>query len=156
MLPQLLILDERTNGLDPAGIRDIRTMIRLLGTIIGGGRMLASGPVRELVSEHGVRSWSVVVADPAAAEDVLTRARYRVRRDGDRLALDAPPLMAAPGATPERATGAFGEDTSRVLADQWIHLRELRPAEADLESVFLALTSSASLHAGQNTDQGAA
>ena len=33
--PDLLILDEPTNGLDPAGIRDIRTMIRELGAVRG-------------------------------------------------------------------------------------------------------------------------
>ena len=66
--PELLILDEPTNGLDPAGIREIRDTIRDLGasgvtvllsshilaevqqvctsaTIIGNGRMLASGTV---------------------------------------------------------------------------------------------------------------
>ena len=76
--PELLILDEPTNGLDPAGIREIRETIRDLGargvtvllsshilaevqqvcdsaTIIGHGRMLASGRVEDLIgSEHDV------------------------------------------------------------------------------------------------------
>jgi len=69
--PDLLILDEPTNGLDPAGNRDIREMIRELGesgvtvllnshilaevqqvchsvSIIGNGRLLTSGDVNEL------------------------------------------------------------------------------------------------------------
>jgi ABC-2 type transport system ATP-binding protein len=160
--PQLLILDEPTNGLDPAGIRDIRTMIRSLGesgvtvllsshilaevqqvchsvSIIGNGRMLASGTVEDLVSASAARAYSVVVADPDAATDVLTRAGYRVRRDGDRLTVDG-----------AQGSAGFGEDVSRVLAEQRIWLRELQPVRADLESVFLQLTDDDSLHAGRS------
>jgi len=109
--PRLLILDEPTNGLDPAGIRDIRTMIARLGdsgvtvllsshilaevqqvcdsvTIIGNGRMLASGTVEDLVGEQAVRMFSVTVADPAAAADVLTRAQFAVTLDGERLTVE--------------------------------------------------------------------
>ncbi len=150
--PQLLILDEPSNGLDPAGIRDIRTMIRTLGesgvtvllsshilaevqqvchavSIIGNGRMLASGPVAELVGESTVRTFTVGVADPSRAADVLARARYRVRRTDATLTVEA-----ADG--PDNV----GEAITKVLADQRIYLRELRPVETDLESVFLRLT----------------
>ena len=127
--PQLLILDEPTNGLDPAGIRDIRTMVRALGesgvtvllsshilaevqqvchsvSIIGSGRLLASGAVEDLVGESSVRSFTVGVADPSAAADVLARARYRVRRDGSRLVVEG-----APG------PANLGEEIVRTLAD---------------------------------------
>ena len=109
--PRLLILDEPTNGLDPAGIRDIRTMVRSLGesgvtvllpshilaevqqvchsvSIIGNGRLLATGPVDNLVGASTVRSFTVGVADQGAATDVLKRVGYRVRRDGARLAVE--------------------------------------------------------------------
>ena len=86
--PELLILDEPTNGLDPAGIREIRDTIRDLGdagvtvllsshilaevqqvctsaTIIGNGRLLASGRVDDLLgAEYGVPRRG---ARPAAA-----------------------------------------------------------------------------------------
>ncbi len=153
--PDLLILDEPTNGLDPAGIRDIRTMIRELGengvtvllsshilaevqqvchsvSIIGRGRLLASGAVEDLVGEQSVKQVRVSVADPTSAQRVLETARFRVTRDGDRLLVE--------GA--DRA-----EHITRVLADRQIYVRELTPVRADLESVFLQLTQDASLHA---------
>jgi ABC-2 type transport system ATP-binding protein len=151
--PDLLILDEPTNGLDPAGIRDIRDMIRGLGesgvtvllsshilaevqqvchsvSIIGAGRLLASGDVDDLVGEHQTKQVRVAVADPTAAQRVLEQARYRVTREGDRLAVE--------GA--ERA-----EDITRVLAEKSIYVRELTPVRADLESVFLRLTQDSGL-----------
>jgi ABC-2 type transport system ATP-binding protein len=156
--PDLLILDEPTNGLDPAGIRDIRTMIRELGesgvtvllsshilaevqqvchsvSIIGNGRLLASGAVDDLVGEQQVKQVRVGVADPVAAQRVLEQARWRVTRDGDRLVVE--------GA--ERA-----EDITRTLAASRIYVRELTPVRADLESVFLQLTQDTSLHAQQS------
>ena len=159
--PRLLILDEPTNGLDPAGIRDIRTMVRSLGesgvtvllsshilaevqqvchsvSIIGNGRLLASGPVDNLVGAGSVRTYTVGVADPGAAADVLKRARYRVKRDGAKL-------------TVESAGGAdsnVGEAIARTLAEHAIFVRELTPVLADLESVFLQLTRDESLPAG--------
>jgi ABC-2 type transport system ATP-binding protein len=163
--PQLLILDEPTNGLDPAGIRDIRTMIGSLGetgvtvllsshilaevqqvchsvSIIGGGRMLASGAVEDLVSAAGVGSYRLGVADPDAAAVVLTRAGHRVTRDGARLTVEG-------GRT---AAGNLGEDISRLLAGEGIYPRELQPVRADLESVFLRLTHDDALHVGASPD----
>ena len=92
--PDLLIFDEPTNGLDPAGIREIRTTMRSLGeqgktvlvsshilaeveqvadsvSIIGHGRLLAAGPVGEVIGQQGATSVRVGVADPDAAERVL-------------------------------------------------------------------------------------
>ena len=165
--PDLLILDEPSNGLDPAGIREIRELIRDLAetgvtvllsshilaevqqvchsvSIIGGGRLLASGAVEDLVSAAGVGSYHVVVADPDAAATVLTRAGRRVTRDGTRLTVEG-------GQTP---TGDLGEDISRLLADERIYLRELQPVRDDLESVFLRLTHGDTLHAGAGSDPG--
>ena len=159
--PELLILDEPTNGLDPAGIKDIRTMIRGLGesgvtvllsshilaevqqvchsvSIIGNGRMLASGAVEDLIGEKSVRTFSVGVADPVAASRVLSRARFRVERAGDRLTVEG----TEPSAT------SLGEDITRVLAESRIYVQDLRPVHPDLESVFLQLTHADSLRAG--------
>ncbi len=151
--PDLLILDEPTNGLDPAGIRDIRDMIRELGdsgvtvllsshilaevqqvchsvSIIGSGRLLASGRVDDLVGDNTLSAVRVWVADQAAATAQLQDAGYRVTRDGDHLDVEG---------------AAHPEDITRVLAERGLYVRELTPVRGDLESVFLQLTQDATL-----------
>ena len=150
--PDLLILDEPTNGLDPAGIRDIRTMIRELGesgvtvllsshilaevqqvcdsvSIIGNGRLLASGRVEELVGASGSAT-RVGVSDPAAAAEHLERAGYSVTRENGHLLVDGP-------GRPDQIT--------RILAAKELYVHELTPVRADLESVFLQLTKDEAL-----------
>ena len=103
--PDLLILDEPSNGLDPAGIRDMRELVTGLAdagvtvllsshilaevqqvchsvTIIGNGRTVASGSVESLLGESRSRT-RVGVGDPARAAAMLERAGYGVERDGD-------------------------------------------------------------------------
>ena len=143
--PDLLILDEPTNGLDPAGIREIRETIRDLGTsgvtvllsshilaevqqvctsatIIGNGKLLASGTVDELLGSG--TSYRVVVPDPVVAADALTRAGL------------AP--VAIDGALHVEA--AAPADITRTLGEAGIWLTELTPLRADLEAYFLQLT----------------
>ncbi|HET9859412.1 MAG TPA: ABC transporter ATP-binding protein [Nocardioidaceae bacterium] len=162
--PDLLILDEPTNGLDPAGIRDIRDMIRQLGetgvtvllsshilaevqqvcesvSIIGNGRLLASGDVEDLVGDSAASTTRVVIADPAAATAHLQRAGYTVTSNGDGA------LHVEGAADTERIT--------RLLADQGMYLRELTPVRQDLESVFLQLTKGDTLAAAA-PEEGAA
>ena len=160
--PDLLILDEPTNGLDPAGIRDIREMVRELGesgvtvllsshnlaevqqvchsvSIIGNGRMVAAGKVDELIGDNTLAVARVWVADPAAATQHLEHARYRVVRDGDHLNVEG---------------FEHPEDITRVLAENGLYVRELAPVRGDLETVFLQLTRGAEL--SSYTDGGAA
>lgn len=141
--PALLILDEPTNGLDPAGIREIRDTIRGLGeagvtvllsshilaevqqvctsaTIIGNGRMLASGRVDELVGAS--TAYRVGVPDPEAARRVLTDAGFEVS-EGMLVETDRP------------------ADVTQALGAAGIWLSELTPVRRDLESVFLELTA---------------
>jgi ABC-2 type transport system ATP-binding protein len=144
--PQLLILDEPTNGLDPAGIREIREMIRGLGeqgvtvllsshilaevqqvctsaTIIGNGRLLASGRVADLVS--GSDAYRVDVPDPGPAHSALTAAGLEATLDDGALLV----------ATDDPAA------VTRALAGADIWLTGLTPVRRDLESVFLELTA---------------
>ena len=113
--PQLLILDEPTNGLDPAGIREIRETIRDLGergvtvllsshilaevqqvctsaTIIGNGRLLASGRVDDLI-DVGAAAYAVEVPDADRAARGARRRRARrppPTDDGLRVETDDP------------------------------------------------------------------
>jgi ABC-type multidrug transport system ATPase subunit len=146
--PQLLILDEPTNGLDPAGIREIRDTIRHLGetgvtvllsshilgevqqvctsaTIIGNGRLLASGRVEDLLGAG--TSYRVTVPDAGAAAGVLERAGFAV-------STSSPTGLAVESGRPP-------EEVTRTLAEAGIWLSELSPHRPDLETVFLELTS---------------
>ena len=146
--PELLILDEPTNGLDPAGIREIRDTIRDLGsagvtvllsshilaevqqvctsaTIIGNGRLLASGRVDDLLGAS--TAFRLVVPDPAAAKTLLEGAGLTVtpaQHDG---------ILTVETDDPARIT--------ELLAGQRIWLSELTPVRADLETFFLDLTA---------------
>ena len=115
--PDLLILDEPTNGLDPAGIREIRELMRSLAdqgvtilvsshilselqqvvdhvTIINRGRLLASGPVDQILgaTRGGVR---LTVAEPDRAAAVLTGQGLVVVRDHESMLVTGAPEPAA-------------------------------------------------------------
>jgi ABC-2 type transport system ATP-binding protein len=147
--PEVLVLDEPANGLDPAGIVEVRELIRSLGAegrtvfvsshilsevqqtadqvaIIARGRLVKSGPVHDVLSAGRARGLIVKVADVAAAVRLLADAQIPAVVSGDSLSVDLPPDRA------ERVT--------RVLAAGDVYLSELRPDEVDLETVFLELT----------------
>ncbi len=147
--PDLLILDEPTNGLDPAGIREIRETVRALGesgvtvllsshilaevqavcdsvTIIGRGRMLASGRVEDLVSGGEVAAHRVRAPDADAAAAALLAAGLPFRTEPD-----ASLLVEVAEAT----------EVTRTLGEAGVWLSELSPVRRDLESVFLELTT---------------
>jgi len=154
--PDLLIFDEPTNGLDPAGIHEIRTTMRRLGeegksvlvsshilgeveqvadtvSIIGHGRLLASGTVREVIGTGSVSGLKVGVADQAAATKVLVNSGLAVTPDGQLLHVDGT---------------ADGAEITRRLAAHDLWVNELIPVRADLESVFLELTADQGLSQG--------
>jgi ABC-2 type transport system ATP-binding protein len=147
--PDLLIFDEPTNGLDPAGIREIRETMRGLGaqgrtvlvsshilaeveqvadtvSIIGHGRLLASGTVAEVIGGSAGTTVKVAVDNHEAATRVLTAAGLTVRADGNYLLVDG---------------AVESSDVTRRLAQQELYVSELIPVRADLESVFLELTA---------------
>jgi len=153
--PNLLIFDEPTNGLDPAGIREVRETMRSLGkagktvlvsshilaeveqvadtvSIIGRGRLLASGTVEEIMGAKGAPRVRVVVSERERAVELLAAAGMPAHRDPEGIA-----LLVDNAPDPSRVTWA--------LAQGGLYLSELTPQHADLESVFLALTSATTL-----------
>ena len=150
--PELVILDEPANGLDPAGIKEFRELLRRLGdegrtvfvsshllaevqqvcdhvAIVGRGRLIASGPVREVL--HRGRSAGVYarVPDPGRALDSLAAAGLAAEASDGGVLVSVELHRAA--------------EVTEALARSGIYLSELRPLEVDLETVFLELTGTA-------------
>jgi ABC-type multidrug transport system ATPase subunit len=148
--PELLILDEPTNGLDPSGMADMRELVRrlagrgrtvllsshLLGEVqqvcdrvgvLAGGRLVAESTVSDL---RGA-SWLYVRADPAPqAERVIneTLGTVEVRRTPDG------GLQVA--ADPDRSS-----EVVRALVRTGVAVHELRPLERSLEEAYFELTT---------------
>ena len=150
--PDLVTLDEPTNGLDPAGTAEVRGLIRRLADE-GRAVFLCSHILHEVqaVSDRvGVVKKGRLLAE-GAVDELLGRGQFlRLRADDNAALLRA--LSSIPwvngvevrdgfvraAAPPERAA-----QLNRLLATQGIYLSELAPWETDLESVFLELTEEA-------------
>jgi ABC-2 type transport system ATP-binding protein len=147
--PALLILDEPANGLDPAGIVDVRELLRRLGAegrtvfvsshilnevqqmadrvaILARGRLIVAGPVREVLASRSTEGLRVRLRDPAAGRAALVAAGIETTEVDGGLRVQLPQAEA--------------ERVSRTLAEAGLYVTELRPDEVDLETVFLALT----------------
>ncbi|HET8988216.1 MAG TPA: ABC transporter ATP-binding protein [Humibacillus sp.] len=156
--PDLLIFDEPTNGLDPAGIREVRDTMKSLGaqgktvlvsshilaeveqvadtvSIIGHGSLLAEGHVRDILSGSGVSQVRVGVASPDRAQQVLQADGFSLTRDGQHLLVGTDEPSAV----------------TRALAVHGLYVSELVPVRPDLESAFLALTAGQGL--GSESDR---
>jgi ABC-2 type transport system ATP-binding protein len=146
--PELLILDEPTNGMDPAGMAEMRTFIRDLGRgrrtvllsshlmaeveqiadrvgVISGGKLVGEGTVEELRGRESL--W--IRAEPLEeAERVVAnlQAVEQVSRVDGGLRIAADPAAAA--------------GINRKLVEAGIDVGELRHERASLEKVFLELT----------------
>jgi ABC-2 type transport system ATP-binding protein len=146
--PELLILDEPTNGLDPAGMRDMRALIRDLGerghTVLLSSHLL--GEVQQLCDRVGVISGGRLLAE-STVDDLLGQAGLLVRAEPLDLAREtlerlvgAGNLALADGSLRLRTGPEQAGRVSRALADAGVTLTELRPLERTLEEVFLEMT----------------
>ena len=150
--PELLILDEPANGLDPAGIRDMRDLLLRLGAegrtvfvsshqlseveqicdrvaIVAAGRTVVTGTVDEVLSATGSGAVLVRVGDPGAGLEALWSDGFDAELVDAHLRVVADPHDAA--------------RVARTLGSRGIWPSELRPEAATLEDVFLELTGGA-------------
>lgn len=161
--PELLILDEPSNGLDPVGQADMRVLISALGSegrtvvlsshnlseverlchrvgVVGGGRLLAEGTVEELRALSGP-SGLLVRAEPSeraakVAEGFAGVEEVTVEDGVLKLATD-----------PARAA-----EICRDLVGAGLEVSELRRAECSFEQAFLRLTGGRT--AGEHSVRG--
>lgn len=145
--PSVLILDEPANGLDPAGIRWMRGLLKeyadrggtvLLSShllneveliademvLIGRGRIVAQGTKESLLEGTDHRATHVTSLDNDLLAKVLTERGHGVAAAGHGLRVEAAPV-----------------EIGRAAAEHAVVLTDLRAAEGGLEDLFLSLTS---------------
>jgi ABC-2 type transport system ATP-binding protein len=161
--PQVVMLDEPVNGLDPEGILWIRGLLKGLASegrtvfvsshlmsemaliaeqfvIIGRGRLIANVTTTELESMASGRSVHVRTNQAAALRDLLAAPGVDV-------------ASSEPGTL--SVTGLTSDDIGTVAANAGIALFELTPRQSSLEEIFMELThDSVQYRAG--TDKGLA
>jgi ABC-2 type transport system ATP-binding protein len=145
--PGVLLFDEPVNGLDPEGIRWVRTFLRGLAAegrtvfvsshlisemsltadrlvVIGRGRLIAETSVADFVTRNGRGAVKLVTPDVAAFAAALAAAGGTVRADGASLVVEG---MSAP-------------DIGDVGTREGLRIHELAPIAATLEDAFMELT----------------
>jgi ABC-2 type transport system ATP-binding protein len=149
--PEVLILDEPTNGLDPPGISWIRELVRQQAAggravlvsshvlaevaqsvddvvVIADGRLRAQGTLEQVLGGGDVPVTEVRAQDPGRLGSALERRGHRIQRDGD--------VLVVLDATPERV----GE----IAREQHLAVLGLAPRVRSLEAAFFALTGAPS------------
>ena len=148
--PELLVLDEPANGLDPAGIVEMRRLLRDLGdsgktvfvsshqlgeieqvcdevVIIDHGKVVTSGPVDKIVNASSSNALIVTIENTEQARKVLEEKGFTVSsRTNNQIEVKPAPENPA--------------TITQILADAGIYLTGLRTEEGNLEEVFLGLT----------------
>ena len=147
--PEFIILDEPTNGLDPAGTKEVRDLIPLLAhesravllcshilhevelvcdrvAIIKQGVTLINAPIQELLNRGQVLQ--IKVDNPTKAVPILSEIPWikSVKIEGGYLIVEAPQESAS--------------QVTQILAEHGLYLSELVKRGSSLESVFLHLT----------------
>ena len=152
--PELLILDEPANGLDPQGVREMRSLIGTLSgsgrtvlvsshdlseleqvcdwlVLIERGRSLYQGPTRDLLDgvSRGLAVMAAEAGDHRQLAQLLARGGHQVEIDDGRLVVDV-------GGADVRALAAT---VNRAAFDAGIVLAELSPLRTTLEDRYLSM-----------------
>jgi ABC-2 type transport system ATP-binding protein len=153
--PQLLILDEPMNGLDPAGMREMRDMILVLVAegrtvvlsshlldevertcdavaIVDQGRIIRQGPIAQLLAGASLEL-EVECSEPERARMLLERSTIGAHVDVGQNGLH----ITLPAGTSRDVIA----EVARVLVEGGVSLYRLQPVHASLESWFLQVTS---------------
>ncbi|MFB7223198.1 ABC transporter ATP-binding protein [Streptomyces sp. NPDC056227] len=154
--PRLLVLDEPSNGLDPAGKKHVHGVLTRLAadgtavvlsshnmddlealcsevTIVAAGRVVFSGPLIKLATDSRELDYRLLTSDPQAARRLaVDTAGVRVVDDAG-VRQDAELLVV-------RALMPALDDLVVRLVEESVALRELTPVVSPLEAAFLALT----------------
>src|SRR5580658_9162163 len=154
--PELLMLDEPMNGLDPAGMHEMRAMIASLAdegrtvvlsshlldevertcdavAIVDHGRVISQGPIDELIRGAGTMVVQVDCAEPARAKQLI-----------DEAGIAAGTALAHTGLTvtlPAGASRGTVADLNRRLVRAEVEVYGLREVQTSLEDWFLSVTS---------------
>jgi ABC-2 type transport system ATP-binding protein len=148
--PDLIILDEPTNGLDPQGIQQTRQLIRRLRdefklTVLLSSHLLVE--VEQLCNRVGIIHEGRLLYEGGPETLVASTSRFKVRVDNLSGAFDL--LTKEPGVTVSRNGAAYLQvdaDAERIpalnalLVAHNIKVYELSPAQETLEEAFLRLT----------------
>jgi len=148
--PKVLILDEPAHGLDPAGITEVRGLLRQLGdegrtvflsshllaevqaicdevAILSRGRCVAQGSVTEVLGRGRATGVLIRVSDIPRAMQILNAGGFEVSEADDAITVTTDP--------------ARSSEITAALATQKLYVDEIRPLQVTLEEVFLELTA---------------
>ena len=146
--PPVVVLDEPVNGLDPEGIRWVRTLARELAgqgrtvlvsshlmsemaltadhlLVVGRGRMLADCSMADFIADHAASYVRVRSPRTADAEALLRGRGLDVDRHGEEL----------------RVQGLDAAGIGELLGGAGLHLHELSLVQSSLEDAFMTLTA---------------